>query len=165
MLPAGIALRPQTDADRDFIDALYASTREEELRAVGWPEEVKAAFLRSQSDAQWKHYSTHYYDADFLIVERDGVPVGRLYIWRGEDDIRVVDIALMPHERGHGLGTVLLSGVLDEAARSGKTASIHVERFNPALHLYRRLGFEHISDDGVYYLMRWTSSAGQPKTA
>lgn len=163
MPPDGIALRPQTDADHEFLYALYASTREQELRTVDWPEEVKRSFLRSQAEAQWTHYSTYYYDADFLIIERNGAPVGRLYIWRGEDDIRVVDIALLPEERGRGVGAALLTDVLAEAARAGKSASIHVERFNPALHLYQRLGFEHVSDDGVYYLMKW--SAGQAKTA
>ena len=162
MPPAGITLRPQTDADLEFAAALYAGTREEELRPVPWPDDVKSVFLRSQFEAQWAHYSKHYHDADFMIVERGGERIGRLYVWRGADDVRIVDIALVAEARGNGIGGALLREVMDEAARSGKTASIHVERFNPALHLYERLGFEHVDEHGVYYLMRWTP---QPKMA
>ena len=42
-----------------------------------------------------------------------------------------------------------------EAAAVGKALTIHVERFNPALRLYERLGFRTIEDKGVYQLMEW----------
>ena len=158
MPPEGITLRPQSDSDLEFVAALYAATREEELRPVEWPDEVKAAFLRSQFDAQWAHYSNHYHDAQFSIIERRGSRIGRLYLWRGADDIRIVDIAISAEARGLGIGGALLHEVMEEAARSGKSASIHVERDNRALNLYRRLGFEPIDEHGVYYLMKWSPS-------
>ena len=37
----------------------------------------------------------------------------------------------------------------------GEDVSIHVEKQNPAMRLYRRLGFEIEEDKGVYDLMRW----------
>jgi ribosomal protein S18 acetylase RimI-like enzyme len=156
MPPAGITLRPQLDSDLEFVAQLYAETREEELRPVGWPDEVKRAFLRSQFDAQWAHYSQHYHDAAFQIVERDGSRIGRLYVWRGQDDFRIVDIALCREARGAGIGGALVREVMQEAARSGKSASIHVERDNRALGLYQRLGFERIDEHGLYYLMKWS---------
>jgi ribosomal protein S18 acetylase RimI-like enzyme len=168
MPPKGITLRPQVDSDLEFVAQLYAESREEELRPVEWPDEVKHAFLRSQFDAQWAHYSQHYHDAEFSIVERHGSRIGRLYIWRGPNDVRIVDIAICAEARGAGIGSALLREVMEEAARTGKSASIHVERDNRALGLYRRLGFERIDEHGVYYLMRWLPSraaSGQPKTA
>jgi ribosomal protein S18 acetylase RimI-like enzyme len=168
MPPEGITLRAQLDSDLEFAAELYAETREEELRPVPWPDEVKAAFLRSQFDAQWAHYSNHYHDAEFWIVERRGTRIGRLYVWRGEDDVRIVDIAISAGSRGAGIGEALLREIMDEAARSGKSASIHVERDNRALGLYRRLGFEAVGEHGVYYLMKWSPSPpgpAQPNTA
>lgn len=162
MPPAGITLRRQTDADLPFAAELYAATRAEELRPVEWPDEVKQAFLRAQFDAQWAHYSRHYFDAQFLIVERAGVRIGRLYVFRDAHDVRIVDIALIAEAQGEGIGSALLREVMDEAAAAGKTVSIHVERFNRALNLYQRLGFQPIDEHGVYYLMKWTP---QPKTA
>jgi ribosomal protein S18 acetylase RimI-like enzyme len=45
---------------------------------------------------------------------------------------------------------------MDRGSAAGKPVTIHVEAFNPALRLYRRLGFEHADTNGVYFLMRWT---------
>lgn len=157
MPPQGIKLRPQTDADREFLCALYSGTREEELKQTDWPDEVKSQFCRSQFDAQCAHYAEHYEGASFDVIERDGVPVGRLYVYRDDPkDVRIVDISLIPEARGTGLGTELLLEIMREAEQAGKSTSIHVERFNPALRLYQRLGFEHVDEHGVYYLMRWT---------
>ena len=47
--------------------------------------------------------------------------------------------------------------VLDEAAASGRTASIHVEVHNPAATLYERLGFAAVAEVGVYRRMEWRS--------
>jgi GNAT superfamily N-acetyltransferase len=160
VIPPAITLRPKTEGDREFLCALYASTRTDELAQVDWPEASKQAFLRSQFEAQSAHYEIHYAAAQFDIVERDGVPIGRLYVYRGDpQDVRIVEIALIPAARGTGIGTQLLTAVMAEAARSGKTASIHVERFNPALRLYQRLGFAHVGEHGVYFLMRWSGDA------
>jgi ribosomal protein S18 acetylase RimI-like enzyme len=89
----------------------------------------------------------------------DGRPAGRLYVGRWPQTIRIVDIALLPEHRGVGVGTRLLGGLLAEADAAGKPVSIHVERFNPAMRLYRRLGFEELEDKGVYVLMERPVSA------
>jgi hypothetical protein len=51
---------------------------------------------------------------------------------------------------------------MDEAASCGKAVSIHVEKFNPAMRLYRRLGFATEEDKGVYDLMRWSAVPDDP---
>ena len=91
------------------------------------------------------------------------MPVGRLWIDEWRDQIRLVDIALMPEYRSAGIGSKLVGHVMDRGAAAGKPVSIHVESFNPALRLYQRLGFEHVDTNGVYLLMRWTPP--QVKTA
>jgi ribosomal protein S18 acetylase RimI-like enzyme len=59
------------------------------------------------------------------------------------------------------VGSRLLGDVMGRAAAAGKPLSIHVERFNPALLLYRRLGFAVAADDGGIYLrLEWTPAAG-----
>jgi len=151
-----IRFRPVTDGDREFLHTVYASTREDELAVVPWTPEQKAAFLRMQFDAQDKDYHANYGDAQFLVIEVDGRPVGRLYLHRREREFCIIDIALLPEARGAGLGAGILRDILAEAGRAGKPVTIHVERFNRALHLYERLGFQPIEDQGVYRLMRWS---------
>lgn len=152
-----VTFRPIETADREFLSAVYASTREEEMARVDWDEKQKAAFLEMQFSAQHLYYQENYTDTDFLIVIFDGRAVGRLYIARWPDEVRVVDLALLPEFRNKGIGTGILQNVLEEAAVAGKPVRIHVECFNPALQLYRRLGFERIGEHGVYYLMEWSN--------
>ena len=109
-----------------------------------------------QFDAQHAHYQEHYAGAAFDVILVDGQPAGRLYVAREEDEIRIVDIALLPDFCNRGIGTTLLRGLQSEAAAAGKPLRIHVERFNPALRLYERLGFREIADRGVYLFMEWT---------
>ena len=156
-LQSGITLRPAGPGDRDFLLRVYASTREEELRLVDWSTDQKAAFLRMQFEAQDAYYREHYDPATFDVVEVDGEPAGRLYVARWEDEIRIMDIALLPQFRGHGVGARLLRGLLDEAARARRRLSIHVEKNNPALRLYERLGFAPVADRGVYLLLEAAS--------
>ncbi|RYD61261.1 MAG: N-acetyltransferase [Verrucomicrobiaceae bacterium] len=151
-----IALRAIVAGDMDFLAEVYASTRADELAVTGWAEEQKAAFCRMQFDAQHAHYQKHYSGASFQVIERGGTSVGRLYVDRWAQEIRIVDIALMPGSRGQGIGTQLLRELQREAQETGKVLSIHVERMNPALRLYERLGFRVREDKGVYLLMEWS---------
>jgi ribosomal protein S18 acetylase RimI-like enzyme len=160
-----IRLRPIRDADRPFLERVYASTRVEELAPVPWTAEEKAAFLRQQFAAQHAHYTTHYAEASFDMVVVDDAPAGRLYVARWAEELRIIDIAILPELRGAGIGTRLLRELLDEADDRGVPVTIHVERQNRAQRLYRRLGFEPVQDAGVYVLMRRAVQAAQPNAA
>ena len=148
-----MTLRPVEPGDEEFLYRVYASTREEELAQTGWDETQKAAFLRMQFDAQSSYYHEHYQEATFHVILSGDRPVGRLYVARWPEEIRIVDIAILPGHRGMGIGTRLLRDLISESEESGKPLSIHVERFNPALRLYERLGFRATADKGVYLLM------------
>jgi ribosomal protein S18 acetylase RimI-like enzyme len=147
-------LRPvDAAADRDFLVALYASLRAPELAHVPWDEATKRAFVEQQFAAQDAHYRQHYPGATLAVIELGGVRAGRLYVHRGPRDIRIMDIALAPAFRARGIGSGLLCSLIDEAERSGRTLSIHVEHNNPARRLYERLGFRPAGEHGVYVLM------------
>jgi ribosomal protein S18 acetylase RimI-like enzyme len=148
-----IELVPVEPGDREFLYRVYASTRAEELAVVPWDDAEKDAFLRAQFDAQDRWYHEHYSRASYEVVVIDGEPAGRLYLFRGEREIRIVDIALLPAHRGNGIGSSLLRDLLAEADAVGKRVSIHVERVNPALRLYERLGFAVAEDKGVYLFL------------
>jgi ribosomal protein S18 acetylase RimI-like enzyme len=150
-----LRLRPVSREDDAFLARVYASSRAEELAVTDWSETQKADFCRSQFDAQSAYYTANYSEASFQVIERDGWPVGRLYVDRWEKEIRIVDITLLPDFRGSGIGTRLLRDLQDEARSTGKSLTIHVERFNRALAFYKRLGFVQVEDKGVYLLMKW----------
>ena len=156
----GFAFRASTEADLPFLSLLYASTRLEELGVTDWSEAQKAAFLDMQFQAQHAHYRKHYPEADWLVVERAGQDIGRLYIERWPSQHRIIDIAFLPAHRRKGYGSALLRDLIDEAWLAGKSASIHVEKNNPARRLYVELGFTVVEDKGVYDLMACAPPAG-----
>ena len=143
---------------------MYASTREDELRAVPWTSAQVEQFLRSQFELQHRDYHENYPDAEYDVLLVDGEPAGRLYIRRTADEVHVLDIALLPEFQRRGIGTALLRELVDEAATAGKVARVYVERTNPALALYARLGFEPVREHGIYLLME-RPPPGQVKTA
>jgi len=149
----GVTLRPITEGDMEFLCQVYASTRWEELAPVPWTDEQKLAFCRSQFEAQHAFYQANYIGAQWLVIERNGTPAGRLYVHRREKEIRLVDITLLQEHRGAGIGSALLNELISESNAVAKPLRIHVEKNNPALRLYERLGFVPIADKGVYHLM------------
>src|SRR5262247_4539233 len=115
-MPMTVSFRPIRPDDAAFLYEVYASTRTEELAVVDWDEAQKAAFLHQQFTAQHQFYQERYTQTDFLIILRDVVPVGRLYVARWQDEIRIVDIALLPPSRNAGIGSAILRDLLAEAA-------------------------------------------------
>lgn len=98
-----VALRPATDDDREFLLAVYAASRKEELDQVEWPPGQREWFVRMQFDAQDQEYRRLNPHAAFDVIEVGGRPAGRLYVDRGADDaLRIVDIALLPEFRARG---------------------------------------------------------------
>lgn len=148
-------IRPMRDDDREFSFRVYASSRERELAPLDWDESDKAVFLRSQFELQDAHYRSHFPKADFQIIESNGKPIGRLYVDRGPELIRILDIALLSEARGNGIGTALLQELLAEARSLSRPVEIHVEPFNPSKQLMERLGFRTVEQTAVTYRMNW----------
>ena len=146
----GISYWVMTDGDLPFVAALYASTRADEVASTGWPPEMQAAFLDQQHRAQHFHYRTAYPDGEWLLIERAGAPIGRLYLAGQDNMLLLVDISLLPAERGTGLGTAILKDLL---AGENRPVELHVERLNPARRLYERVGFEMVEEDVIYLRM------------
>jgi ribosomal protein S18 acetylase RimI-like enzyme len=152
---AEVTLRPVAAGDEPFLLRVYAGTRAEELAPVPWTDEQKAAFVAQQFAAQTAHYAQHYAGMTADVILIGGEPAGRLLVARWAEEIRIVDIAILPELRGTGAGSALLEELIAEGAAAGKRVSIHVERENRALGLYERLGFRPVGEHGVYLRMEW----------
>ena len=150
-----ISLRPESAEDDDFLRALYASTRAHEMAVAGWTAAQQDVFLRSQFDLQRHHYRAHYPGATFDIILLDAVPVGRIYVHRAHDEIRLIDVALVPDARGRGIGTRLVEWLLAAAIERNATVTLNVEPYNPARRLYERSGFQVVEEDPTNLFMKW----------
>lgn len=159
-----LSLRNIAQQDEAVLCAIYGSTRAEEMeRVVDWSNDQKLAFVRQQFEAQHVYYQQNYIGAAFWIIQKEGQPIGRLYIDGNfiDGSIRIIDITLLPAYRNGGIGQSILQDILAYARQKEKPVTIHVESFNPALQLYERLGFS-LKDkkNGVYYLLEWKAEKG-----
>jgi len=152
-----VSRRPAAHEDEEFLRRVYASTRTDEMALVDWTGEQKTAFLDMQFHAQHTFYHSEWPDAEYTILEEDGASIGRIYIDRRDREIHVIDIALLPECRNRGLGTSLISEIMEEAGRTERSVTLYVETFNPAQRLYNRLGFVQVKTDGLYMLFEWRS--------
>lgn len=154
-----ITFRPAGADDEAFLLKVYGSTRAEELAAVPWTDAQRETFLLMQLQAQHHHYRLKYPAGEYLIILDDERAVGRLYVARLAEQIRIMDITILPEDRGRGRGTSILRDLMAEAAKAGKPLRIYVESFNPSLSLFERLGFSKVEEEGIHLLMEWREGA------
>ena len=157
--PAIITLRPEDPRDEAFLYRLYASARAEEIAAWGWDKAQQEAFLKMQFNGQRQSYGWQYPEAERLIILRDEQPAGRMIVHRSDEELLLVDIALLPEHRNLGIGAMLIGSLLDEASLARKPVRLSVERSNPAKRLYERLGFALVGDTGTHFHMEWRPAA------
>ena len=160
----GVDLRPSTESDAEFLFRVYASSREHEMNMLGdWSAAQKETFLREQFRLQHHQYRTYYPNACYDVIEKDGESIGRLYVEHMKNEIRVMDITLLPEYRDRGIGRALMKDVLRKAARVRKFVSLHVEDSNPAKRLYERMGFVEVGEVSFYKLLHWVPPGLTPK--
>ncbi|MFZ0319012.1 MAG: N-acetyltransferase [Candidatus Sulfotelmatobacter sp.] len=150
-----VYLEPATPADQSFMYAAFASTRTEELAPTGWSDQQKEQFLRLQFEAQRISYLREIPDAEYSVVRCGTAAMGRLIVERTPTEVHIVDIALLTQFRRQGIGSILMGRLFDEAAKAGKSVRLFVEKFNPALRWYERMGFGLVSTSPIYLEMVW----------
>ena len=139
--------------DGEFLFSLYAAIRRPEFSALGWSEAELEAFLRMQFDAQTRHYREWYSQAVSSVVLVGGQPVGRLLVDRSDEEICIVDIALLPQFRGAGVGGRLVRCLFEEADAGGLPIRCAVEQSNDARGFWEHLGLVVRAVDGAYVAM------------
>jgi ribosomal protein S18 acetylase RimI-like enzyme len=144
------ALRAASPADLEFEQYLYATTRDD-LRPLG--PEVFDGLVGMQFRAQSMSIRLDHPRADRKIVMVDRSAAGRLVVDATGGHIEVIDLALVPQFRNHGIGSSVLRGVLADADRLGRTVRLHVEKQSRAVRLCERLGFAISGELGMYFVM------------
>lgn len=151
-------LRPVTAEDEEFLLLLYAGTRARELDQAQWAEGQRYQFVRWQFETQHKEYLARYPDAQYSLILIDEKPAGRIWVGEDEQQIRLLDIAILPEFQNRGLGTLLLRHLIDRASLAGKPLRHMVFVLNDNAHrFYERLGFVIIEALGAYKHMEWRS--------
>ena len=156
-----ITLRPATAEDAAFIENVYKSSRGDDLRGLGWDESRVDEFLSMQFEAQSTFDTADHEHAIDQVILYSNKPVGRLLIDSGDQELRCLDLAVLPDFRNRGVGTFLLRNLQNQAAKSRRSLRLQVIRFNRAISLFERLGFIRTSESGTHFQMEWKPPEAQ----
>ncbi len=148
-----LSFRPIVEQDREFLYRIYAAAREKEMALTGWSDEQKEEFLRMQFNLQHIQYLQNYREGSFEIILVDDIPAGRLYVNRGKEEIRIIDLELLVDFQNRGIGSKIMNDLAAEANRKNLPLTLHVLHDNPAIKFYERLGFKIKEDKGMYLLV------------
>jgi GNAT superfamily N-acetyltransferase len=158
-----LSLRPATGEDAPFLLELYKSSRGEDLRELGWDETRVAEFLDLQYEAQRTFDAQDHALANDEVILSAGERAGRLLVDSRENEVRCIDMALLPEFRNRGLGTLLLRRLQGEAAKANKPLRLQVIRYSRAVSLFERLGFVRTSETGTHFQMEWKPNASEAR--
>ena len=132
-----VALRPMRLQDIPAV----ASLEQELFPIVAWPLEL---FFDEFAQTETRHY---------LVAEDNGGLIGYCGVMVLGSTADIQTIGVLPQYEGRGIGTRMLTRMLDEARRRGAAETLlEVREDNPrARRLYERFGFEHIHTRRGYY--------------
>jgi len=151
-----IRIRAMGCEDHAFLFSLFAAVHAND--AMGH-DKVWQSLLPMQFQAQLAQQLATQNKSSLALVCMDQTPIGKCFIEYGQEDIHIIDIALLPDYQRRGIGGHLITRLCEEAAASRRFVSLRVQKTSRALRLYLRLGFEIAKDEGVVYLMQFRPSA------
>lgn len=155
-----ITLRPACPNDGAFLTELYADSRRQEKEAAGFTDEEWKTFITIQFAGQKQFYEAQFPGSDHRIILRGGLPIGRVWVWRTEKEIRILDLTIYSQHQNIGVGTDILQRYQTEAKAAGKPLAHKVLHTNrDAIRLYERLGFTVTGEVGAHYVMEWVPKA------
>lgn len=129
--------RPVAEADFPFLFGLQESLRRPALEAAGgWDGAAEMARLRA----------TVRPGGDRILVQA-GRDIGVLCLTLEPGRLWLRRIQLLPECQGRGVGTAVVRALLADARCDGLPVFLRVRRDNPAVRLYRRLGFRVTGGD------------------
>jgi ribosomal protein S18 acetylase RimI-like enzyme len=161
--PVGeLTLRPEADdgSDEAFLFDLFASVKAPEMALMPIDERGREQLLRMQYRSMTTSYRVGFPSARFDIIELDHTRIGRLVTDVQPDHVYYVDIALLPHARGRGIGTSLMRAALEEPRCLGMPCRVKVMTDNIAsLRLWARLGFTLRAEIPPQVELEWRAPA------
>jgi ribosomal protein S18 acetylase RimI-like enzyme len=150
MTPA-VTTRAATEQDDAFLFELFKAVRLPEFAYASLAPAQHDLLMDIQYAGQKQSYNAQYAGGDHIVLV-DGLPIGRIWLFRGDAEHQLVDISLMPEFRNRGIGGVLVRDAVAAARDAGVRLCCSVAVTNAAsLRFHQRLGFQIAGQDEIYY--------------
>ena len=143
MTRSTITLRAATIEDLGFAGELY-------LETMRYITDRLPQFDEGQHMAK---FAERFLPNEVRIVVAAGEDIGWLQVSETGDEIFLKQIFLQPACQGRGIGSQLIVDLIERSRQTRKPVRLGVVKNNPAVRLYRRLGFQLTSEDDFKYYM------------
>jgi len=148
-------MRPAREGDNYFIESLYKANRDD-LRLIDAEDDFIESLIDMQHKAQTQGYGDTFPNAMYFIVEKHNERVGRVVLDFSPNEIRIIDIALLPAAQGHGFASGIIKALQLSATKSRTPLALSVYKTNmPARQLYATLGFKLVDSNANIDFLAW----------
>src|SRR5262249_5524864 len=142
-LATRITLRPAVPEDFDYCARLYFDGMEHTVKELNLNMDAQVAGFRQRWDV-----------TQVRIMRLDGTDIGWLQSFVKDDALFLGQLFVDGALRRQGIGTEVVKGLIEEAARAGQALILGGVKTNPALRLYERLGFRTTHEEERKFYMR-----------
>lgn len=149
-----VVLRPAHAGDFDYCAALYFVEMESIIAELKLDRAAHFVGLRQRWEA-----------AQVRMITLDGIDIGWLQSMAQDDALFLGQLFVAAGFQRRGIGTEVMNRLIDEATRARQAVTLGVVKTNPALRLYRRLGFEVTHEDERKFYMRRESGSAPPMSS
>jgi len=148
---SSVTTRAATEQDDTFLVELFKAVRSPEFAYSPLAPAQLDLLLNIQYAGQKQTYGAQFPGGNDIVL-LDGLPIGRVWLFRGASEHRLVDISLMPEFRNRGIGGALVADSIAAARAAGVPLCCSVAVTNPAsLRFHQRMGFQIVGQDEIYY--------------
>lgn len=151
-----ILLEKRTENDSEFFMKLFAEIKNSELQLDTWPEPIRTQMINMQFNAYESYMNVEFPDNKDYLILYQSAKAGRLQLNTDEMGIRIINISLSPPFRNKGIGAKIINNLILEANQKNKPVFLDVDKINPALNLYSRLGFKIVLENEIRFSMAYT---------
>jgi len=142
-----LTFRAAREDEFGYCWAMYAAESAEMLHSLNLD---KAA----DKSAQAEHFRKRWQSSETRIIYLGPGDVGWLQSRPEDGTLFLAQNFINPDFQNQGLGTAVINHLLGEAAAAGQAMTLGVIRVNPAMRLYKRLGFYVTHEDEAKAYMR-----------
>jgi ribosomal protein S18 acetylase RimI-like enzyme len=153
-----IILRPRRADEETFWREVFYDSVREHFATLNLPENKLNNLLEFQFQAQNFDYEKNYPKGSNDIVLFKNVSAGRIILSTEDNDLHLIDIAILSKFRNQRIGTKILKWLFEQSRQTKLPIRFYVEKINPAFRLYERSGFRVVADVTSHFQMEWCNS-------
>jgi GNAT superfamily N-acetyltransferase len=146
-------LRPVLEADFDFAFEAKKDAMGPYIRVRwGW-----------DHDYQLSIHKLRWAEKPWFVVMVEDAAIGTVSIHEQPEFVRFGEFYVLSAFRGRGFGSMILEDFCLQCDESSRAARLEYLKWNPVGSLYKRHGFEVISEDDIHYFMERKARARPPR--